>query len=72
MSNGLGEFLRLLASHPVLNRLLTALLLLAAAALLLYRPQVFVAIVRYGTAILSIALAIWLIVSTVLRQFRSR
>ena len=64
----MGKFMRCLLGHTILVSIVAALLLIAAAACLIFWPVVFMTILRYGFAGLNIVCAIWIIVALFRRK----
>ena len=61
-----------ITEHIALYRGLLVMLLLLTAALLLWRPRIYLLILRYATAALCLLLAGWNLFSLMRDRFRER
>ena len=67
--NKLFKFLR---DHMVLFTIIGCVLMILVGITLLLRPSIIVAILRYGTAAISIIVGFFMLVRTVIRAVKSR
>ena len=62
----MNKLFRFLGDHRVLSTVIGCLLLILFGTVLLLRPSVIVAILRYGTAAISIVLSCFLLIRMLL------
>ena len=65
--NNLFGFLR---DHPVLSTVTGSVLMILVGIALLFRPSIVVAVLRYGTAAVSIVLGCFLLIRTLIRAVK--
>lgn len=66
----MNKILGFISAHAVLSAVTGFVLLLLFGIALLFRPMIVVAILRYGTAAVSIALGCFLLIRTLIRATR--
>ena len=64
------RLVRFLGDHPVLLTVIGSALMILVGIALLLRPSIIVAILRYGTASVSIALGCFLLIRTLIRVMK--
>ena len=61
----MNRFLKAILRHTTTICIISAVLLLLCAAALIFRPDIILLILRYGSAVVNILLAVWLIISLI-------
>ncbi len=64
----MNKFLNCVYKHTIILAVISVILLLLCAAAVIFRPDIILAILRYGVAALNVAIAVWIIVSLIKRK----